>query len=109
MAVVGITDLAALGCVAEVAAFEEDAGDFWVPGEADAAADEATVADFHGAGLGHCLLEAGCEAVAIDSPVVGFWTTDEGGAAVVVHTDEDGAAVAIGTGDAVVEVDEGVI
>ncbi len=100
---------AAIAGATEIAALDEDAGDFGVAGEAQAAADQAAVIFFGGAGGAHGALQAGGEAVAVDPPVISFGPAHMGGAAVEMDADEHRVTSLVGEGDPIIEFDEVVV
>jgi len=99
-------DEAAFAGLAEVAAFDEHAGDFRIAGEADAAAHEAAIPMRGGDNAGEFLLDTLGEAVAVHAPVEGFGTPGVGAAGIVVHADKHGVRVGIGTGNALIQFNE---
>ena len=109
LAVVRLGDEFAFLRMAEVAEFEKQAGDLWVAGETKPTADKATMGGLDRGHPLHGALAADSEAVAVDTPVVGFGAADVGCAAVEMQTDQDGIAVAVGHADPVVEVEEGIV
>ncbi len=109
LAIIGIADEAAFGGVTKVAAFQQDAGDLGVAGQADAAAHQAAGRVAAGADAGHGLLQAGGETVAVDAPEVSLGAAAFRRAAVVVQANEDGGTRAVGADDPLVEVNEAVI
>ncbi len=109
LAVTWIADSTTFGGVAQVAAFEQDAGDLWITSEADSAADQATVTVCFRAGGSHGLLAAAGETVAIDPPIVALRTADTGRATVVMQADENRVTVEICSDHSLVEINEAVI
>ena len=109
LSVSGVSDDAAFGGIAQIAAFQEQAWDFRITSQADTAADHATVPAFHRADGGHRLLATDGEPVAIYPPVISLGSADGRRAAIVMHADENSSAVMVGADHAVVQIDKGII